>query len=189
MKSFSDTGLSAVAAAVLLLSLVSVSRSVPQACEDLLRPLGQPDLDDLEGRRSMIAGTLSNLTFIERLRQRDSATAEFSSISGGSSISFRRSSRSGSSCRYASYSVNLEGGNFTFDDGNVTTTFIHTSCRDCILLKFNVESEKRLHFYLFSKRRQLDEMELGEFRVQAECLSLPPPVVMDPTKELCPEQH
>lgn len=180
--------MSGVVAAVLLLNLVSRSQSVPLACEDLLRPLGQPDLHGLEGRRAMIAGTLSHLPFIERLRSRDSATAEFSSTNDEGRVSFRRSSRSGDNCHYASYNITLESSSFTFENGNVSTTFIHTSCHDCILLKFDVDSEKRQHFYLFSKRRQLEEMELEEFRAQAKCLNLPPPVVMDPAKVLCPEQ-
>uniref|UniRef100_A0A3Q2QIE2 Uncharacterized protein n=1 Tax=Fundulus heteroclitus TaxID=8078 RepID=A0A3Q2QIE2_FUNHE len=186
MRTLSDAVMSQAAAAVLLLGLVSVSRSAPLACEDLLRPLGQPDLGGLEGRRAMVAGTLSHLPLMERLRRRDSATAEFSSIQSG--VSFRRSSRSGNDCRYASYNVTLEGAGFAFDDGNVSTTFVHTSCPDCVLLKFDVESGKRHHFYLFSKRRQLQEAEVEEFRAQAECLNFPPPVVMDPSKELCPEQ-
>ncbi|MED6233823.1 hypothetical protein ATANTOWER_017222 [Ataeniobius toweri] len=189
MKSLSKAVMSAVAAAVLLLCFVSVSCSVPLACENLLRPLGQPDLHGLEGRRAMIAGSLSHLPLMEPLRRRDSATAEFSSNSGESGISFRRSSRSGDNCHYASYNVTLKGNSFTFKNDNVTTTFVHTSCPDCILLKFDVESEQRQHFYLFSKRRQLEEMEIEEFRAQAQCLNLPPPVVMDPTKDLCPEQH
>lgn len=34
----------------------------------------------------------------------------------------------------------------------------------------------------------MDQKELEEFRAQLKCYGLPTPVVMDPTKELCPEQ-
>ncbi|XP_008413958.1 uncharacterized protein LOC103468584 [Poecilia reticulata] len=189
MRNLSNTVMLVEAAAVLLLSFVSVSRSVPLACEDLLRPLGQPHLRGLEGRRTMVAGSISHLPFMELLRSRDSATAEFSNNGDESSLFFRRSGRSDGNCYYASYNVTLEGSSFTLDDINITTTFVHTSCHDCILLKFDVESGKRQHFYLFSKRRQLEEMEIEEFRDQATCLNIPPPVVMDPSKEVCPEQH
>lgn len=189
MRNFSNTVMLAEAAAVLLLSLVSVSCSVPLACEDLLQPLGQPHLRGLEGRRAMVAGFISHLPFMELLRSRDSATAEFSNNGNESSIFFRRSGRSDGNCYYASYNVTLEGSSFTQDELNLTTTFVHTSCHDCILLKFDVESGKRQHVYLFSKRRQLEETEIEEFRAQAKCLNMPPPVVMDPTKELCPEPH
>uniref|UniRef100_A0A3B5M9V9 Uncharacterized protein n=1 Tax=Xiphophorus couchianus TaxID=32473 RepID=A0A3B5M9V9_9TELE len=160
----------------------SFNRSAPLTCEESVRPLDRLDTRRLEGKWALVAGSLSHPPFLD-------ATAEFSNNSDESSIFFRRSGRSNGNCYYASYNVTLEGSSFTLDDLNITTTFVHTSCHDCILLKFDVESGKRQHFYLFSKRRQLEEMEIEEFRAQAKCLNIPPPVVMDPTKELCPEQH
>lgn len=173
--------------ATILLCLMSVGRSAPMACKDLIQPLHQLDLHHLKGRRAMVAGSLSHPPFMERLRLRDSATADFSSISE-TNISFSRSMRLNNECHYASYNISLEGSSFSFDSGNVTTTFIRTSCPDCLLLSFDVESGKRQHFYLFSRRRQLDQRELEEFTAQVECLKMPPPAVMDPTKELCPEE-
>lgn len=174
--------------AMVLLSLMALSHSAPLACEDLIRPSNQLDLHHLEGRRAMVAGSLSHLPFIEKLRLRDSATAAFSSTTNESGISFRRSMRLDNNCHYASYNISLEGSSFTFHNESINTTFIHTSCHDCVLLSFDVDSGKRQHFYLFSRRRQLELWEIEEFRAQVECFNLPPPVVMDPTKELCPEQ-
>ncbi|XP_075320471.1 uncharacterized protein LOC142379214 [Odontesthes bonariensis] len=173
---------------MVLLCLMSLSHSAPLACEDLVRPLNQLDRHHLEGRRAMIAGSLSHLPLIERLGLRDSATATFSSVINETSISFRRSMDLENKCHYGSYNISLEGSSFSFDNGRVNTTFTHTSCHDCILLNFDVESGKRRHFYLYSRRRQLEQEEMEEFRAQVECLNLPPPAVMDPTKKLCPEQ-
>uniref|UniRef100_A0A8D0DDP5 Apolipoprotein M n=1 Tax=Sander lucioperca TaxID=283035 RepID=A0A8D0DDP5_SANLU len=172
-----------------LLCLMSVSHSAPLVCEVLVRPLDQLDFRHLEGRRAMVAASLSHLPLMERLRSRESATADFSSItSSETNISLSRSIRLDNKCHYVSYNISLEGSRFTYDDGNVTTTFIYTSCHDCILLSFDVESGKRQHFYLFSRRRQLEQKEMEEFRAQVECLNMPPPAVMDPTKELCPQE-
>ena len=173
--------------AVALLCSTPVSLSAPLACADLLRPLGHLDPRHLEGRWAMVAGSLSHPPFMEPLRRRESATASFSGNTSDASISFRRSMRSDGECHYASYNISLEGSSFTFDNRSVSTTFTHTSCRDCILLSFDVESGKRQHFYLFSRRRQLEPEEIEEFTAQTECLKMPPPAVMDPTKELCPE--
>uniref|UniRef100_A0A3P9PC99 Uncharacterized protein n=1 Tax=Poecilia reticulata TaxID=8081 RepID=A0A3P9PC99_POERE len=178
-----------VVCAVAVLCLLPVSRSAPLTCEESVRPLDRLDTRRLEGKWALVAGSLSHPPFLERFKSRDSATAEFSNNGDESSLFFRRSGRSDGNCYYASYNVTLEGSSFTLDDINITTTFVHTSCHDCILLKFDVESGKRQHFYLFSKRRQLEEMEIEEFRDQATCLNIPPPVVMDPSKEVCPEQH
>ncbi|XP_073324748.1 uncharacterized protein [Pagrus major] len=174
--------------AIALLGLMSVSLSAPLACEDLIRPLDQLDPRHLEGRWAMVAGSLSQLPLMERLRSRESATASFSSNTSETNISFRRSMRRDDKCHYASYNISLEGSSFTFDNRSVNTTFTHTSCRDCILLSFDVESGKRQHFYLFSRRRQLEQEEIEEFTDQVACLKMPPPAVMDPSKELCPEE-
>ncbi|XP_069023668.1 saxitoxin and tetrodotoxin-binding protein 1-like [Embiotoca jacksoni] len=174
--------------ATILLCLMSVSLSAPLACEDLVQPVSQLDPQHLEGRWVLVAGSLSYLPFMERLRHRDSSSAHFSSNAGEDNISFSRSMRSDNECYSSSYNISLEGSSFTFDNGSVTTTFIRTSCPDCILLSCDVDNGKRQHFYLFSKRRQLEQKEMEEFRAQVECLNMPPPVVMDPTKELCPEE-
>uniref|UniRef100_A0A3B4YEZ7 Apolipoprotein M n=1 Tax=Seriola lalandi dorsalis TaxID=1841481 RepID=A0A3B4YEZ7_SERLL len=157
---------------VVLLGSVSLSHSAPLACENLLQPLGHLDLNHLEGRRVLVGGSLSNLTLIDRLRRRDSATASFSSNGSPANTNFRRSMLLDNKCHYASYNISLEGSSFTFDNGAVNTTFIHTSCHDCILLSFDVESGKRQHFYLFSRRRQLEQKEIDEFRAQVECLNI-----------------
>ncbi|CAK6953448.1 alpha-1-acid glycoprotein 1-like [Scomber scombrus] len=167
---------------------MSVSHLAPLDCENLVRPLDQLDTHHLAGRRAMIAGSLSHLPFMERLRRRDSATVAFSGNTGETSILLSRSMRLENKCHCVSYNISLKGSSFTFDNGNVTTTFIHTSCHDCLLMSFDVESGKRQHFYLFSRRRELEQKEIEEFRAQVECLNMPPPAVMDPTKELCAEE-
>lgn len=176
--------------AIVLLCLMSLSHSAPLACEDLVRPLDQLDPHHLEGRWALVAGSLSHLPFRQSessniLRDRESATASFSSSTSETNISFFLDMRAGNKCLYISYNISLEGSSFTFAN-NITTTFIRTSCHDCILMRFEIESGKWQHFYLFSKRRELEQKEIEEFGTQVECLSMLPPVVMDPTKELCP---
>ncbi|XP_040892395.1 uncharacterized protein LOC121180812 [Toxotes jaculatrix] len=170
-------------AVIVLLCLMSLSHSAPLACEDLVRPLDRLDRQHLEGRWILVAGSLSHPPLIERLRRRDSSTVNFSNNTSDGTISFSRSTHLDNKCYYSSYNISLEGSSFTHDD--VNTTFIHTSCHDCILLSCDVESAKRQHFYLFSRRREVDQREMEEFRAQVECLNMPPPVVMDPTKKLC----
>lgn len=177
----------AVCGAVLL-CLMTLSHSAPLDCPDLVRALDVVDARRLEGRWAMIAGSLSLPPLMERLRRRNSATFSFSGNTSDPYIIFRRRARVGDKCHYSSYNITLEGNSFTHDNGSVTTTFIRTSCHDCILVSCDVESGRRQHFYLFSRRRQLEQKEVEEFRAQVECLHMPPPVVMDPTEELCPEE-
>jgi len=57
-------------------------------------------------------------------------------------------------------------------------------------MKWIVESKRRhsVDLYLLSKKREVEPREMEEFRAQLKCYQLPEPVVMDPTKELCPER-
>ncbi|KAF6718035.1 hypothetical protein FQA47_010696 [Oryzias melastigma] len=174
-----------------LICLASVGHSVPLTCEELTRPMDQLDPHRLPGRWALIAGSISYLPYLEIFRQRDSATVSFSSPANTTSISYSRSLNENDTCYYSHYNLSLEGSGFTYDGtdkSKFSAAFVHTSCRDCMLFLMTVESGKRQHFYLFSRRRQLEEKEMEEFRAQVECLSMPPPAVMDPTKDLCPEK-
>ncbi|XP_078021145.1 uncharacterized protein LOC144461733 [Epinephelus lanceolatus] len=180
------------ACAIALLCLVSLSHSAPLSCEDLVRPLDQLDPHHLEGRWVLVAGSMSHPLYLERFKQSDSATVNFSSNTSDTHISYSRSIHFNNDCLYDTYNISLEGSSFTFDGtdkSNLSANFIHTSCQDCILMRMNKESGKRQHFYLLSRRRQLEQKEMEEFRAQLKCLNMPPPHVMDPTKELCPEER
>ncbi|KAI3352459.1 hypothetical protein L3Q82_005413 [Scortum barcoo] len=181
------------ACAVALLCSVSagVTHSAPQACAELVRPLDRLDLHYLEGRWAMIAGSLTDLQYLERFKQRDSATVNFARNTSDTNISYTGSIHLGNKCLYISYNISLEGSSFTFDGTdkrNLSANYVHTSCRDCLLMRIYVESGKREHLYLFSRRREVEQKEMEEFKAQVECLNMPPPAVMDPTKELCPEE-
>lgn len=175
--------------AIVLFCLTYLSQSAPLTCEDLIRPLNEVDSNFLEGKWAFIAGSLSHVLDMETLGRRQSATATFSSNTNETTITLARSMREDNKCYYSSYNISLEGVSFTFHDGRVNTTFTYTSCPDCILMNFDIESGRRLHFYLFSRRRQLKQVEIEEFRHQVDCLKLPKPVVMDSDMELCPEEE
>ncbi|XP_071389102.1 uncharacterized protein [Centroberyx affinis] len=176
--------------ATVLLSFVSVSHSAPLSCEDLLRPLDQLEPHHLEGRWALVAGSHKDLEVLEALKLKDSATIHFSNSSETSTTTYTRIASFGGKCHYQSYNISIEGSTFTFIVGNqfnLTGTFLHTSCPDCIMIRWDVELESQ-RSYLVSRRREVGTEEMEEYKAQLECLKLPSPVVMDPTKELCPEQ-
>uniref|UniRef100_A0A8D0AQM8 Apolipoprotein M n=1 Tax=Sander lucioperca TaxID=283035 RepID=A0A8D0AQM8_SANLU len=153
--------------AITLLFLMSLSHSAPLDCKDLVQPLAQADPRHYEGRWAMIASSL-------KIIKPERPVVPFS-------------------VPYAD-SLRIDFYNSTYTqadrngDRNLTGNFVHTSCQDCLLMRLNVESGKRQHFYLFSRRRQLEQKEMEEFRAQVKCLNMPSPAVMDPTKELCPQE-
>lgn len=177
------------ACALTVTCLLSGVHAAPLTCDNLVRPLDQLDSHHLEGTWALVAGSLSHLPYLERFKSRDSAAIHFPSNTSEMSVSYTRTLRFNDTCQYDSLNISLEGSSFTYDGkSNISGSFVHTSCRDCVLMLMNVESGKRLHFYLFSRRRQLEEEEMEEFRTQVECLKMPPPHVMDPAKELCPQE-
>lgn len=175
--------------AVFLLGLTPVSSSAPPTCGELLRPAAQLDVAQLAGRWVLSAGSMSQLPYLERFRHTESATVTFSNTTGDSNIFYTLSIRRADECKYESFNISLQGSSFTFaghDRANLSARFVHTSCDDCLLMLKYVNSGERQHLYLLSRRRQLQPTELEEFKGQVECLNMPPPAVMDPSKELCP---
>uniref|UniRef100_A0A668AZV5 Apolipoprotein M n=1 Tax=Myripristis murdjan TaxID=586833 RepID=A0A668AZV5_9TELE len=179
--------------ATVLLYLTSGSHSAPLSCEELVRPLDQLEPHHLEGRWALVAGSLSHPASLDALKLRDSITMYFLNSSETSTTSYTQINRFGDLCQNLPYNISMKGSTFSFDVGNrfnLTGTFLQTSCPDCMVMRWDVESKRRvsLDLYLISRRRELELKEMEEYKAQLECLNLPPPVMMDPTKELCPEQ-
>ncbi|CAK6953447.1 hypothetical protein L3Q82_005416 [Scomber scombrus] len=167
-----------------LFCLVSVSQPAPLACEYFIQPLDQLDPHHLEGRWVFVADSLSNPAHLEDFKQ--TAPAD-----GTSNITYTPSVDAGGKCHYQSYNVSLEGSILTFneqDQLNLTVTFLYTSCPDCVVMRFDTKSKELQRLLLFSRRREVEQEEKKEFQAQVECLKMPAPVVMDPTKDLCTEQ-
>lgn len=178
---------------VISVYLLSVSQSASLSCEDLVRPLDHLQADHLAGRWAMVAGSLSHPASLEALKLRDSITVAFSNSNRTTNtISYTQTNRFGDRCLDLHYDVSIDaGGTFAFHAGgrfNLTGAFLLTSCPDCVVMRWDVESRRRvsLDVYLVSKRREVEPGEMEEYRAQLECLGLPPPVVMGPNAELCP---
>lgn len=176
-----------------VLCLVSVGQSAFPDCEKLETPRAALSHADLNGTWAFIAGSLNHTSSMEALKQRDSITAFFSNNNNGT-WSYTQVNRIGAQCQPAhSYNITLEDDTFTFDVGNrfsLSGSFLHTTCPDCLVMKWVVVSSRRrsMDLYLLSRRRTLTQTELDEFKEQLRCFQLPPPVKMDPVKELCPEE-
>lgn len=179
--------------AVTIFCLLSLSYSTPLVCEKLVHPLDLLNPHHLEGRWALTAGSLSHAPSMDALKLRHSITVYFSNSSDASTYSYTQVNRFGDNCQHLPYNISMEGRSFTFDVGNrfnLTGAFLQTSCPDCLVMQWTVKSRRRhsVDLYLLSRRRELEPEEMEEFRAQLKCYQLPPPVVMDPTKELCPEQ-
>lgn len=160
-------------------------------CEELVHPLKDPP--HIDGKWALVAGSLSNLPSMDSLRLRDSITMYLSNSSQASTISYMQLNRFGDQCQQLHYNISLLHSNFTFDVGNrfeLKGSFLYTSCPDCLVMLWDVKSKRRqsMDMYLLSRRREVEQREMEEFKAQLKCNHLPEPVVMDPTKELCLER-
>lgn len=178
--------------AVALFCLMSVSHLRP-VCEKLLHPLEQVDPQIFQGGLAFVAGSLNHQPSLDALKQRDSITVYFSNSTDAPRTTYTQINRFGDQCQQLPYNITMEGTTFNFDVANrfqLEASFRYTSCPDCVVMQWLVNSEKRrsLELYLLSRRRQVEEKEMEEFLDQLWCYKLPPPVVMDPSKELCPKE-
>ena len=168
-----------------VLCLISVSHSAPVDCENTARPLDQLDAKQLDGRWALIAGSLTDSNNENILKAKQSVTIDFE----GSA--YTQSDRHGEMCQYYPHNITVESPNFTYHVGafKFSGTLYHTSCADCLVFRLDYESPDYASkdFYLVSRRRELEQSELDEFKAQVECLSMPTPIMMDPTKALCAE--
>lgn len=169
-----------------VLCSLSGSLAAPLACDDLVRPLNQMDPHNLVGTWTVIASSFQMDSAAAALREKDSYTV----FVGNSTYTLAFSDKG--QCHYYLRNMSVEGPVVTSKVGNytLTATFHHTSCADCLLMTYDVDSPsyKSKDVYLIGKRRELDQNEMEEFKAQLECLKIPLLVVTDPTKELCPEQ-
>ncbi|XP_064857475.1 uncharacterized protein LOC135560152 [Oncorhynchus nerka] len=184
-----------------------MSQSAPAAalaCEDLLKPMDPPRLDQQLLRKwALVAGSLSHPASLESLKTRDGIAMEFSpstpnttqNSNTATTVHYTQTNRFGSRCESLTYNISLINDNstFQFDVGgrfNLTGVFLETSCPDCLVMKWEVSSRRResTDLYLLRKTeggREVEEEEMEEFRKQVECMGLPPPVVMEPGDALC----
>ncbi|CAG5937915.1 unnamed protein product [Menidia menidia] len=186
---FSSTNMFAVVF-VTVLVLLPVGLSASLTCEDLLRPLDQPDLHHMVGRWDLVAGSFSDPAHLEFFKFRNSSNIYISNATSSSDITYTTVVHMGGKCHYGTYNVTLKGSTIVFDVRHqikTTLTLICTSCADCVVMRFDNGSKKAERLWLFSKRREVDPKELEEFRSQVECLNMLPPVVMDPNNEICKE--
>lgn len=172
---------------ILFICWKSASYAAPSACENLLHPLEQLDFHHLEGSWALVAGSVSDPAHLESLKSRDSVRIIFAGNNDTSKISFTRVFSSHGSCQYMHSNITLQGSSFTFEQLNITVTALNTSCSDCSVMRFD-KSKQVQRFYLFSRRREVGQTEMEEFKAQAACLNITEPFVMDPSKELCPEK-
>lgn len=172
-------------AAITVFCLVSGSLADSLSCDNVMLPLEQLDPGSLEGRWILVADSLRIIRSLVPIGLSDSVIVYFFNST------FLKANRDGESCSYTHHNVTIEGPRYHVAIGPAVSfsgTFYPTSCSDCVMLTFRVDSP--LYAFedlsLFSRRREVDEEALKEFIALSKCLKFSNHVVMDHNKELCP---
>ncbi|KAK7929960.1 hypothetical protein WMY93_006355 [Mugilogobius chulae] len=161
------------------------NQTAPPSCQELLKPLDHILPQDLEGKWTLVAGGMNNTAAFEYFKQRDSLLMNFFTVSG-MSLNFTKVSGFNESCQYVDAHVTLSGSGFLYHQYNIT--LMHSTCPDCLVVHYQKQDQKPMRLDLFSRRREVDQDEMEEFKAQVECMKLSYVAVLDPTKKLCPEQ-
>lgn len=172
-------------AAITVFCLVSGSLADSLPCDNLTLPLEQLDTGSLEGRWTLVLDSVRIVRSRVPLVHSDSVSVYFFNST------FLRANRDSEFCSYTHHNVTIEGPRYHVTVGpevSFSGTFYPTSCPDCIMLTFIVDSPMYVSeaLCLFSRRREVDEEVLREFIALSKCLKFSSHVVMDPNKELCP---
>lgn len=172
-------------AAIAVFCLVSGSLAASLPCDNLTQPLEQLDLGSLEGTWTLVADSTRIVRSRVPIVNVDSVSVHFFNST------FVKSDRVGESCSYLTHDVTIEGSRYHVAIGpgmSFSGTFYPTSCPDCVLMTFKVDTPLCVleELCLLSRRREVDEEALREFIALSKCLKFSSHVVMDPNKELCP---
>ncbi|KAK2861819.1 hypothetical protein Q5P01_001352 [Channa striata] len=183
MKRDRDTSITmkTLCVAVVVLSLSSVCRPAPLACDKLLKPVDKSP--DLSGRWFVIAMS-SDVCLIPALLNSllwPSFAVDFTAQSTPniyeSNVTFKILDYCGAEPETIFFERNIlfdvDSNNAPIDTAEV---LLHTGCPDCLILKGNDSIDSLL---LLSRRQKVTEAELKEFRMQADCLEWSEPEVLN----------
>ncbi|XP_056137001.1 uncharacterized protein LOC130113424 [Lampris incognitus] len=176
----------------IVLSLLSVGQSVPlPTCERLIQPLENPSRDMVLGKWRSVAESYGIAVDRELLQSlAESARIDVTPGSQSNTLTVVQVQKMFGVC------TTLTSG-MTFDNNSyhavhpipTTDVLLNTSCSDCLLFhqKSAAGTAQFTTLQLLSRSGRVTASELEEFEEQVKCLKLPPPIVMDPEKEPCPD--
>ncbi|XP_014867319.1 PREDICTED: uncharacterized protein LOC106932890 [Poecilia mexicana] len=169
-------------AAVVLLSLFSVSQPASLACEVLLQPVDQ--LQDIQGTWYFVAVSSSYCWVVTVLNTlgAPSLQIDFTSTSKSNVYDMNLKMKIAGQCENNTDKVFLETDGISTADSNGPKTnekclLLRTSCADCLILKDDNSPASIL--LMLSRKPTVTDAELKEFEAQADCLNLYKPQVLN----------
>ncbi|XP_061686812.1 uncharacterized protein LOC133506566 [Syngnathoides biaculeatus] len=181
---------SVVAAAVLSLVLVSVRcAAAPMSCETLLRPISVSN-EQILGRWLYVGGS-SDLPGSRSLgRLLDSVRLDIGAAPVGDVLTIFQAQRIYGECSGMRYNVTVKNSTMLIERPfYLKEVYLQTDCSDCLVVYEEVKSSRDSFrsLLLFSRRRNVSAADVETLKMQAKCLRMPSPLMMEPIHEPCPD--
>ncbi|XP_070844318.1 uncharacterized protein [Chaetodon trifascialis] len=178
------------AAAVVLLSLLSVGRSAPLSdCDSLVKPITISS-EDMLGKWLYIGGS-SDLPGSRSLgRLLSSVWLNITATTQSNILNIVQTQRTYDTCSSLVYNVTFENSTLIIDHSfYLKEVYLPTDCSDCLAVHEEITSGKDtfISFLLFSRGKSVSAAAVEMFKRQAECLQMPSPIMIDPNYEICPD--
>ncbi|XP_077426603.1 uncharacterized protein LOC144054982 [Vanacampus margaritifer] len=175
---------------VLLLGLLSVGRAAPpMSCDALLKPISISN-EQMLGRWLYLGGS-SDLPGSRSLGHLlNSILLDIRATSLSNVLTILQTQRIYGECSGMIYNVTMENSTMLIEHPfYLKEVYLPTDCSDCLAVYEEVKSsqESFRSLMLFSKQRSVSPADVEMLRMQAKCLQMPSPLMMDPSYELCPD--
>ncbi|KAM7009727.1 uncharacterized protein LKV04_001662 [Tautogolabrus adspersus] len=178
--------------AVVVLCLLSVGESAPvTGCESLIQPIDVQERDQLLGKWTVLAEATN--TSGEKLPTDfvvESAWTRFTAANESGAIDVFQAEKMSGNCYTLKTKMTLENNTLSIGQPlNSSARLLSTGCPDCLVYatQYLMEESTYSGVQLMSRRNNVTDAELHEFKKQVECLNLPPPVILNQDKGLCPQ--
>ncbi|XP_047434766.1 uncharacterized protein LOC125004300 [Mugil cephalus] len=179
----------AAAAAVVLLSLVSLGRSAPLlGCDSIVKPITVSKEETLG--EWLYVGSSSNVPGSRSLGHLlTSVWFNITENSESNILDVLQVQRTYGECSAMKYNVIFEDSAMIIEQPfYLKDVFLTTDCADCLVIFEEVVSGQNefTSLLLFSRGKTASPDTLELFKKQAECLRMPSPIILDPNYDMCP---
>lgn len=175
---------------VLLLSLLSMGHSAPlSSCDTLLKPI-PISTQEILGKWLYVGGS-SHLPGSRSLsRLMTSVWINITTTARSNVLNLLQTQRVYGECSSWTYDVIFENSTMLIEEPfYLKEVYLPTGCSDCLLAYEEIISGKDtfITLLLMSRKKSVSPDVVETLKKQAECLQLPPPIMIDPNYEICPD--
>ncbi|KAM9769272.1 uncharacterized protein ACNS7B_014780 [Menidia menidia] len=176
--------------AVLLLGLVSLGRCAPLShCDALMKPITISN-EEILGRWQYIGGSSDIPGSRSLALLMTSAWVDLTQTPRSNILNLVQSHRIYGRCSSYAYDVIFENNTMLIEEPFfLKEVYLPHACPDCLVANEDVISggDTFKSLLMFSRSRTVPPAAMEMLKKQAECLRMPPPIIMDPDEEMCPD--